>query len=94
VPLINYYKQGTVGPYQPSGEPTWSLVLGGLYALSLYIPSFSLWWGTGSVHLFLIVFAGTFVFTLFTTLNIFYQVGRFLYRKLRRVKRPAILWME
>jgi hypothetical protein len=92
--LINYYKQGSVGPYEPGGEPIWSVVLGDLYGLSLYIPAFALWWGTGSYKFFLIIFTGTFIMTFFTTLNAIYKTVRFAYRKMRRAKKPAIVWVE
>lgn len=94
MPLINYYKQGSVGPYEPGGEPKWSVILGDLYGLSLYIPAFALWWGTGSYKLFLVIVTGTFIMTFFTTLSVLYRMVRFAYRRTRRVKRPAILWVD
>jgi hypothetical protein len=92
--LINYYKQGCVGPYEPGGEPAWSVMLGDLYGLSLYIPAFAVWWATGSTKCFLVLFTGTFIMTFFTTLNAIYKTVRFVYKRRKRAKKPAVLWIE
>ncbi len=79
--LINYYPHGPVKPYEPSGEPRWSVIVGTVACGSLYVPSFAIGLATGSREAFAMCFTGTFVFTFHVSVRTVCGVFRFLGRR-------------